>query len=386
MNRHQNHLQLRLADAATGSSTLLHEEQDKAYIDIDDDLTFLKDNSFIWSSEQNGYNHIYHYSAKGKLKKQITKGSWDVTQFYGIDEKSKTLYYQSAEEAPMNRAIYTVKLNGKDKKKLSQRKGHNDAEFSKGFQYYINTHTDANTPNYISLHQSNGQEIRVLKDNSTLVERINGYTIKPKEFFTFTTSEGVQLNGWMIKPADFDENKRYPVLMYVYGGPGSQTVEDSWGGFNTFWYHMLAQEGYIVVSIDNRGTGARGRDFKKITYQQLGKYETMDQIEGARYMGTLPFVDKDRIGIWGWSYGGYMSSLCLSKGADVFKMAIAVAPVTNWRFYDSIYTERYMRTPQENASGYDDNSPINHVNKIKGKYLLIHAPQMTMYMYKTPTV
>jgi len=223
------------------------------------------------------------------------------------------------------------------------------------------------------LHQSNGQEIRVLEDNAQLMDELKSFKLSKKEFFSFNTSEGVSLNGWMLKPDNFDPAKKYPVLMYVYGGPGAQTVLNSWGGRNDFWYQMLAQQGYIVVSVDNRGTGARGAEFKKCTYKELGKLETIDQIEAAKYLGGLQFVDPSRIGIWGWSYGGYMTSLCLTKGASVFKMGIAVAPVTNWRFYDTIYTERYMQTPQENPSGYDDNSPINHVEKLEGSYLLVHG-------------
>ncbi|HCQ15161.1 MAG TPA: S9 family peptidase, partial [Cryomorphaceae bacterium] len=228
-------------------------------------------------------------------------------------------------------------------------------------------------PTLETLHTSDGNQLRVIQDNTDLKARLRSYNLASKEFFTFTTEDQVELNGWIMKPFDFDPAKKYPVLMFVYGGPGSQTVKNQYDGFNHFYYETLANQGYLIVSVDNRGTGARGRDFRTTTYQELGKFETEDQISGAKYLGTLPYVDKDRIGIWGWSYGGYMSSLCITKGADVFKMAVAVAPVTNWRFYDSIYTERYMRTPQDNASGYDENSPINHVSKLKGAYLLIHG-------------
>ncbi len=373
MNRHQNKLELNIVNATTGESKVIYTESDPAYIDITDNLTFLKDNSFIWTSEVDGYNHIYYFDKNGKQITQVTKGQWDVTNFYGLDEKSNTLYYQSAEESPIQRAVYSIRLNGKRKKKLSEKTGTNAANFSNGFKYYINTHSDANTPPFFSLHEANGKQIRVIKDNEGLKTRMEGYDLSPKEFFKFTTSEGVELNGWMIKPANFDESKQYPVFMFVYGGPGSQTVEDQWGGVNYFWYQMLAQKGYIVASVDNRGTGARGRDFKKITYKELGKYETVDQIEAAKHFASLPYVDGDRIGIQGWSYGGYMSSLCITKGADMFKMAIAVAPVTNWKYYDSIYTERYMQTPQENNDGYENNSPINHVKKLNAPYLLVHG-------------
>jgi len=273
----------------------------------------------------------------------------------------------------MVRDLYSIKIDGKGVKKLSTEKGTNSAHFSKGHKYYINYYSNANTPSFISLHNATGEQIRVLEDNSKLNETLKEFDISKKKFFKFTTTQGTKLNGWMIKPSDFDASKKYPILMFVYGGPGSQTVKDGWNSRNFLWHQLLVQKGCIVVSVDNRGTGARGVDFKKCTYKELGKLETIDQIEAAKYLATLPYVDKDRIGIWGWSYGAYMTSLCMTKGADYFKLGIAVAPVTNWRFYDTIYTERFMQTPHENPDGYDDNSPINHVEKLKGKYLLIHG-------------
>jgi len=402
MNRHQNELELIAADASTGKTTVIIKEKRDTYLDISDDLTFLKDaKTFIWTSDRDGYKHIYHYNIDGKLINQITSGQWDVTSFLGIDEEKSKIYYISAENPiyikenkkqqkildipmhylkllssnanPLVRNLYVVNLNGTTKKVLSVKNGSNRASFSNNFKYYINYFSDANTPSFVSLHRSDGQEIRVLEDNKELIKTISEFQISKKEFFSFKTSEDVQLNGWVIKPYDFDPKKKYPVLMYVYGGPGAQTVKNSWDGRNMFWYQLLAQKGCLIVSVDNRGTGARGADFQKCTYKELGKLETIDQIEAAKYLGTMPFVDKARIGIWGWSYGGYMTSLCMTKGAEYFKLGIAVAPVTNWRYYDSIYTERYMQTPQENPSGYDDNSPINHVEKLKGKYLLIHG-------------
>ena len=273
----------------------------------------------------------------------------------------------------MDRNVYAINLDGSGKKRLTKKDGTNSADFSNSFTYFINYHTTANTPNYVSLNNASGNTIRVLKDNQNLSQTLAEYEIGEKTFFSFKTSQNVELNAWMIKPPNFDETKKYPVFLTIYGGPGSQTVTNSWGGSNFFWHQLLAKKGYIVVSVDNRGTGARGVDFKKLTYKQLGKYETEDQVEAAKYFASLPYVDGSRIGVQGWSYGGYMSSLCLLKGADYFKAAIAVAPVTNWRFYDSIYTERYMQTPQENEDGYDDNSPINHVEKLRGKYLLVHG-------------
>ena len=374
MNRHQNQLDFILVDAKDGSSQTIFTENDAAYIDVTDNLTFLNDGKyFIWTSEKSGYNHIYLYNLKGKQVRQITKGNFDITDFYGIDESNNNVYFASSERSPMHRDIYAVQLNGKNKKTLTNKIGTNSATFSSNYKYFINQYSNANSPYYFSLFDAKGNEVRMLKDNSNLNNSLAEYALSQKEFFNFKTTEGIDLNGWMMKPHNFDETKQYPVFMYLYGGPGSQQVTDSWGGSNFLWYQMLTQQGYIVACVDNRGTGARGSEFKKCTYQQLGKLETEDQIEANRYLANLPYVDGTRIGIFGWSYGGYMSSLCLLKGAEEFKMAIAVAPVTNWRYYDSIYTERYMRTPQENASGYDDNSPINHVEKLKGKYLLVHG-------------
>lgn len=374
MNRHQNNLDFLLVDAKDGSAKIIFTETDEAYIDVTDNLTFLNDGAhFVWTSEKSGYNHIYLYNLKGKQVRKITKGSYDVTDFYGIDETTNTVYFASAERSALQRDVYAVQLNGKKKRVLTNKTGTNAATFSTSYKYFINEHSNANTPYFFSLFDAQGNEVRTLKDNTDLNKTLSEYALSKKEFFDFTTTEGVNLNGWIMKPHDFDATKEYPVFMYLYGGPGSQQVTDAWGGSNFLWFQMLSQQGYIVACVDNRGTGARGADFKKCTYQQLGKLETVDQIEANRYLASLPYINGARIGIFGWSYGGYMSSLCLLKGADDFKMAIAVAPVTNWRYYDSIYTERYMRTPQENAAGYDDNSPINHVSKLKGKYLLVHG-------------
>ncbi|MEQ8533354.1 MAG: prolyl oligopeptidase family serine peptidase, partial [Imperialibacter sp.] len=253
-------------------------------------------------------------------------------------------------------------------------KGWNRVVMSTDTRFYINYFTSATQPQKVTLHQSKGNKlVKVLKDNAALAKAIQDHGFVDKEFFSFTTSQGSNLNGYFLKPTDFDSDKKYPVLLYQYSGPGSQNATNAWGGGHFFWHQMLTQRGYIVAVVDARGTGGRGEGFKKMTYKQLGKYETEDHIEAARYFGTLPFIDTSRIGIWGWSYGGYMSSLVLFKGADLFKAAIAVAPVTTWRFYDTIYTERYLMRPQDNAGGYDDNSPITHANKLKGNFLLIHG-------------
>ena len=374
MNRHQNQLDILFVDAKNGSSEIIWTEKDDSYIDINDHLTFLKDDKhFLWTSEKSGYQHIYLYNTKGKQVRKITKGNYDVTDFYGVDEKTNTVYFASAERGPIHRDVYSVKLNGKNKTLLTHNVGSNSATFSTNFNYFINQYSNASTPFQFTLYDESGTKIRTLKDNQSLREKLSNLPLSEKEFFNFRTPEGTKLNGWMMKPHDFDTDKKYPVFMYVYGGPGSQMVKDSWGGANFLWFQKLTQLGYIVACIDNRGTGARGAEFKKSTYLQLGALETIDQIHANKYLANLPYVDADRIGIFGWSYGGYLSSLCLLKGAEHFKMAIAVAPVTNWRYYDTIYTERYMRTPKENASGYDQNSPIHHVERLKGNYLLIHG-------------
>ena len=374
MNRHQNHLDFLLVDANTAESRVIFTETDKYYLDIHDNTTFLNDGKhFIWTSEKSGYNHLYKVSIEDGSMQQITNGNWEVTSYHGMHFESGKVYYTSTEDGAINRSVFSINIDGTDKKKITNKIGYNSASFSKGMKYFINNYSTANTPPYFTLNNANGKQIRVLKDNKELSKKISEYAFGDKEFFSFSTSDNVSLNGWIMKPADFDSSKQYPVFMFLYGGPGSQQVLNSWGWNNYIWFQHLTQQGYIVTCIDNRGTGGRGAEFKKMTYQQLGKYETIDQIEASKYLGTLPYVDANRIGIQGWSYGGYLSSLAITKGADVFKMAIAVAPVTNWRYYDNIYTERYMRTPQENAEGYDDNSPINHVDKLEGKYLIIHG-------------
>ena len=373
MNRHQNELDLWFIDTNRSASKLVLEEKDKAYIDVTFNLTFLKDNSFIWTSEKDGFNHIYHYAKDGGLINQVTRGDWEVTNYYGFNEDENTIYYQSVENGSINRDVYSIKLNSKNKKRLTKTNGTNSASFSADFTYFINTHSSATTPPEYTLHSSkSGNLVKGIKDNDRLAQKVGNYVTSKKEFSTISVN-GNALNMWMIKPADFDASKQYPLFMYQYSGPGSQQVANRWNGINDYWYQMLAQEGYIIVCIDGRGTGFKGAEFKKVTQNELGKYEVEDQIAAAKQLGELPYIDASRIGIWGWSYGGFMSSNALFKGNDVFKMAIAVAPVTSWRFYDTIYTERYMSTPQENPSGYDENSPINHVDKLKGDFLLIHG-------------
>ena len=376
LNRHQNELELLLADPATGKTSQLLYEKNKYYIseELYDDLVFLKDGKqFVWASEKDGWKHLYLYDMKGREVRQLTKGQWEVDAFYGVDEKNGHLYYQAAEKTPLERQVYSIGLDGKDKQVLAGASGWNDAQFSSTYDYYVVTHSTANSPASYTVYDRKGKPLRVIEENLAIKEKMQAYGVQPVEFFSFKTGDGVELNGWMIKPRDFKENRRYPVFMTQYGGPGSQEAIDHWMGFDYWWYQMLAQQGYLVACVDNRGTGGRGEEFKKMTYMQLGHYETIDQIEAAKYLGSLRYTDISRIGIFGWSYGGYMSSLCILKGNDVFKAAIAVAPVTNWKWYDTIYTERFMRSYKENEKGYRDNSPVYFADRLKGSYLLIHG-------------
>ncbi len=376
MNRHQNELELLLADAKTGKTKLLYKEVEDQYIEeaLLDNLVFLEDGKhFLWMSEMDSWRHLYLFDMKGELVRQLTEGDWEVTSFYGMDEENETIFYQAAEDYPLQRHVYSINLKGKQKKQLSEQDGWNSADFNSTFDYFELSHSTINTATTYAVYDRNGKLVRTLEDNARMADIQEEHGVSPVEFFDFTTKDDVQLNGYMIKPADFDESKEYPVFMFLYGGPGSQQVTDSWKGQNYWWFQMLAQQGYIVACVDNRGTGGRGEEFKKVTYLQLGYYETIDQIEAAKYLGSLSYTDKNRIGIFGWSYGGYMSSLCLLKGNDVFKAAIAVAPVTSWKWYDTIYTERYMRTLRENRDGYEDNSPIYFADRLQGNYLLVHG-------------
>lgn len=374
LNRHQNHLEILLADANTGKTHLIYSEKNKYYIDITNDLTFLNDKKhFLITSEQSGYNHIYVCDLNGKQIRPVTSGNWDVTTFYGVDPDNGRVYYQASKVSPVNQEVYSVKINGRDEKRLTDLDASHSARFSISFDYFINNRQSVEYPDYITINNKNGKILRVLETNHELKKVAQEYNFSPMELFSFTTNDNIELYGMMIKPPDFDPTKKYPVFMYVYGGPGSQAVTNSWGRGQTGWFQMLAQMGIIVVSVDNRGTGTRGEEFKKMTYLQLGKYETIDQIEAAKYLSSLPYVDSARIGIFGWSYGGYLALLCMTKGSEYFSAGIAVAPVTSWRYYDNIYTERYMRTPQENPDGYDDNSPINFTDQLKGSLLLVHG-------------
>ena len=374
LNRHQNQLQYHLVDLTGKKMTqkMFFEEKSKTYVEIDNNLMIRKDgNSILRTSEIDGFNHIYQLDFSG-TSTQITKGNWDVIDLYGIDESTNTVYYSSAEVSPMIKTIHSISTNGTNKNLLSLPIGVSDAEFTAGMKFMVLTHSDANTPPVSTLNKNDGSLVRMLEDNKVLKSKLGNLALSKKEFITFDVN-GNKLNGWIMKPANFNSSKKYPVYMTLYGGPGHNEVVDAWDNSDYMFHQLLTQKGYIVACVEPRGTLYRGAAFKKSTYLQLGKLETEDLIASAKELQGYPYVDANRIGVMGWSYGGFMASLAITKGADVFKMAIAVAPVTNWRNYDNIYTERFMRTPKENAEGYDANSPVNYVNLMKGKFLLVHG-------------
>ncbi|MCD7938112.1 MAG: S9 family peptidase [Tannerellaceae bacterium] len=371
LNRHQNSMSMYYINPKSTVPRLVLREDNKQYIDSD----WLKSihftpNGFTYVSEQDGFAHIYFYSTTGVLQKQLTKGNWDVTRFYGIDEKTQTVYYEAAEESPLRRAVYRVDMKG-NKSRLTPAEGTNSAMFSKNFNYFINTHSNVHTPAVITVHETkSGKVLRTLQDNQALKSKLAEYSFSPKEFFTLRTASGVELNAWIIKPADFDPNRKYPVLMVQYSGPNSQQVVDRYG-FD--WEHYLAANDILVVSVDGCGTGARGEEFRKCTYLRMGELESQDQVEAAQALGRFPYVDPANIAIWGWGFGGYNTLMALSTGNGTFKAGIAVAPPTDWKYYDTIYTERYMRTPNENFEGYAITSPIKLAGQLQGKLLLVHG-------------
>jgi len=373
MNRLQNKLELLTANAETGKSHLLYKEENKYYIEINDNLEFLPDgHSFIFESEQDGYNHLYRWDWEHEKLTTLTQGDYDIESLIGIDKERKLVYYTAAENSPLQRSLYAIDWNGRNKRTLTEEKGTHSITPCAGFNFFLDKYSRLNKVPVYYLRNADGKIVRTLEDNKALQAKMDEYNLGR---IRFTKIKGVteNLNAWMITPPGFDSTKKYPILMFQYSGPGSQQVADRFPMGDFFWHQMLAEKGYIVVCADGTGTGFRGEAFRKKTYLQLGKYESDDQIAVAKHLGEMPFVDKDRIGIWGWSFGGFMSSTCIFKGNDVFKMAISVAPVTNWRYYDNIYTERYMRRPQENEKGYDENAPEKMADMLKGKFLLIHG-------------
>lgn len=371
LNRHQNTFSMYYANPKSAVFRLILREENQKYIDPEwlNSIHFTK-KGFTYVSEQDGYAHIYFYSPTGVMERQITKGNWDVTRLYGIDEATQTVYYESAEESPLRRAVYRVDAKG-NKTKLSTQEGTNTARFSDNFAYFINTHSSLSTPAVITVNETRSRKVlRTLQDNAALNEQLTQYSFPKKEFLTVQTASGYELNAWMLKPLHFDESGKYPVLMIQYSGPNSQQVLDRY----TFdWEYYLASIGFIVVSVDGRGTGARGEAFRKCTYLRMGELESRDQVEAAQALGKLPYVDEKNMAIWGWSFGGYNTLMAMSTGNGTFKAGISVAPPTDWKYYDTVYTERYMRTPNENFEGYAATSPIRLAKDLQGKLLLVHG-------------
>ena len=373
VNRKQNHLQLHLVNLQMNTSKVLIEEKSKTYIDIKNNLNFLNNNNFFWLSERDGYNHIYQYLFKRDILNQITTGKWEVTTLYKYNSQTKEIYFGAAKYSSIERGVYSIDSNGNNLRTLTQESGYNGATFNYNGSKFIHSYSDEKTPpKYFLRLTKDGSKLKALLHNNILRDQLKQYNLPNKEFMQMRINDQ-DLNAYLIKPKDFDPLKRYPLLLFQYSGPGSQQVTNRWGNNRDLWHKMLTQKGYIIACVDGRGTGFKGEHFKKMTYLKLGKLETQDQISVAKKLSKLPYIDEGRTGIWGWSYGGHMATHSLLLGNDVFEMAIAVAPVTNWRFYDTIYTERFMRTPQENPEGYDLNSPINYTDRLKGKYLLIHG-------------
>lgn len=372
--RTQNASDILKVNTKTGTVTKIFTETDPKWIDTDNvTLEFLEDNSFIWGSERDGNRHLYWYEPNGKLKKQITKGNWEVTDYYGFNPKTKDVYVQTTQNGSINKVISKINLNTGKSQLISNADGNNSASFSKNFGYFIETSSTAKKPYTYVLKDGNGKTVKELQNNDEVLKKLQNDNYITKEYFTIPNGAGDQMNAWIMKPKNFDPNNKYPLFMYQYSGPGSQTVSNSFDFGNGLWFSYLVQQGYIVACVDGRGTGYKGAAYKKVTYKNLGKYEIEDQITAAKWFGNQSYIDKSRIGIFGWSFGGYMASLALTKGADVFKTGIAVAPVTNWRYYDTVYTERFLGTPQENPDGYDQNSPTTFANLMKGKFLMIHG-------------
>ncbi|WP_406822997.1 S9 family peptidase [Riemerella anatipestifer] len=373
-NRHQNKLDILKLKTSNGKVEKLFTETDKAWIETDNlTLEFLSDGGMLWASERDGYRHLYWYDAKGKLKKQVTKGNWEITDYYGFDAKNQEVFVQTTQNGSINKVVSKININTGKSQIVSDIEGNNTASFSPNFNYFINTTSSAKTPHKYVLRDRNGKSLKEIQNNDELLTKLKTDNWVEKEFFTIPNDAGDQMNAWIMKPKNFDPNKKYPLFMFQYSGPGSQQVSNSWDSSNGLWFNHLVQKGYVVACVDGRGTGYKGANYKKSTYLNLGKYEIEDQITAAKWFGKQSYIDASRIGIFGWSFGGYMASLAMTKGADVFKMGIAVAPVTNWRFYDTVYTERFLRTPQENAKGYDENSPTEYAHLLKGKFLMIHG-------------
>jgi len=372
LNRDQNRFDMYFTSPRSTVSKLVLREESKYYIDSDwlNSIYFLKDR-FTYVSEKDGYSHIYIYAVSGTLQKQLTTGSYDVTALLAVDEQGETVFYEAADESPLRRNIYKMNINKGQPQKLSPQPGYNSASFSEQGRFFVNRWSDANTPTVVTLYDGNGKQLRILEDNQSVRDKIASAQLPKREYITVTAADGItRLNGWILKPHHFDPTRKYPVVMIQYSGPNSQQVLDR---YSPDWYYALLNEGIVVACIDGRGTGARGEEFRKSTYMNLGIKESDDQIAAARYLASLPYIDEKGIGIWGWSYGGYNVLMSMSRGNATFKAGIAIAPVTDYRFYDTVYTERFMRTPQQNKQGYDSGSPIALANRLEGDLLLIHG-------------
>ena len=372
LNRDQNRFELYFVNPRTTVARLILREESKYYVDAEwlSSIRFMND-VFTWVSERDGYSHIYIYGLSGTLQKQLTTGRYDVTALLAVDPVTGTVFYEAADESPLRRSIYKISIAKGQPQKLSPLPGYNSATFSENGKYFIHRHTTVNTPTVSTLHDASGKELRMLEDNRELRIAVAAAQLPQREFVTLPAADGITpLNGWMLKPVNFNPQKKYPVVMVQYSGPNSQEVQDR---FNVSWYHALLNEEIVVAAVDGRGTAARGEEFRKSTYMHLGIQESDDQIAAARYLASLPFIDGGRIGIWGWSYGGYNVLMSMSRGNGIFKAGVAIAPVTDWRFYDTVYTERFMRTPQQNNGGYLNGSPITLAAHLEGKLLLMHG-------------
>lgn len=372
--RTQNASDILKVNTKTGVVSKLFTETDDKWIETDNvTLEFLDDDSFLWASERDGNRHLYWYDQNGKLKKQVTKGNWDITDYYGFNPKTREVFVQTTQKGSINKVVSKINIETGKSQLISNGDGNNSANFSKNFNYFIETASTAKQPYTYTLKDASGKVLKEIQNNEGQKSKLEADNFVYKEFFTIPNAAGDQMNAWIMKPKNFDKNKKYPLFMFQYSGPGSQQVSNTWDTGNSLWFAHLVQKGYIVACVDGRGTGYKGAQFKKVTYKNLGKYEIEDQIAAAKWFGNQSYIDKSRIGIFGWSFGGYMASLAMTKGADVFKAGVAVAPVTNWRYYDSVYTERFLTTPQENPQGYEENSPTNFAQQLKGKFLLIHG-------------
>jgi dipeptidyl-peptidase 4 len=372
LNRVQNHLELLFADAASGKCQTVFAEQDKYWVNLSDDLHFLADGKrFLWSSERSGFRHLYLYDLAGKQVAQLTRGDWQVDNVVKVDEQAQAAYYVSTQKSPIERQFYRVALSGGEPVELTHERGTHGVSMAPDGKHFLDTYSNAMTPPQQRLYNADGNLVATLEENK--VAELETYHFQPVEFFTVPGADGTPLDAAMIKPAGFDSGRKYPVIVHLYGGPHGQEVRDAWAGSLFLWHQLMAEKGFIIFIVDNRGTAGRGHNFETPIYHHFGSVELADQLAGVKWLSSQPYIDRSRVGIWGWSFGGYMTCVAMLRAGDVFKAGFAGAPVTDWRRYDTIYTERYMGTPQENPEGYRDSSPVNFAAALKGKLLVAHA-------------